>query len=204
MGTKKLKWGLNPSKPILRFVVGNKNIKDVLDIGSGEGRNAIFLAKEGFNVKAIDSSEKEMEILKKRAEEEKVILDTEVIDISKYKFNKKYDCILSFATLHFLNEQDAKSVIENMKEYTNKEGLNIIGVFTEDNPQKGFPYLFKKNELKSLYSAWDILVYKEVMTPIEKHAPDFKPHRHAVAFIVAKKNQLQVESHEAQSAPPLQ
>ena len=73
-----------------------------------------------------------------------------------------------------------------MKKHTNEEGLNAINVFTENNDEKGFPYLFKKDELKEFYNDWEILNYKEFIGMPEKHG-DSDWHKHCVAVIVARK-----------------
>lgn len=47
----------------------NRNgYKDVLDLGCGTGRNTVYLAEKGFNVKACDLSETGLEMTKKKAE----------------------------------------------------------------------------------------------------------------------------------------
>ena len=45
-----------PDKMITEFVKTHC-VKDAVEFGSGEGRNAIFLAKRGVDVVAVDSSE---------------------------------------------------------------------------------------------------------------------------------------------------
>ena len=46
-------WGLEPNKYVVQIPKIIKSGK-VLDIGVGEGRNALFLAKQGFEVLGID------------------------------------------------------------------------------------------------------------------------------------------------------
>lgn len=153
----------------------------ILDLGCGNGRNSIFLSEKGFEVTSIDISKENIETIKSVSKNIKAI----VADISTYKIEEDYDVIISTAVLHFLNQSVSKSIINQMKEHTKKEGINIISVFTEDNPSKRFPNLFKSGELKSFYRDWNIIRYKEFITPIECHGE--KPHRHAIAILVAKK-----------------
>jgi len=53
-------WGLSPS-PILIENIGEVPVGKALDLGVGEGRNAIFLARKGFYVTGIDISSKSVE-----------------------------------------------------------------------------------------------------------------------------------------------
>ena len=139
-------WGKEPDKGV-KLILKYKKSGNVLDLGCGEGRNALFLAKNGFGVTGVDISEegikKYEEIVKQNNLKVKGIIE----DIRKFKFNNKYDIIISNATLHFLKEKEVKDIIEKIKENTKKYGLNVISVFTEENPDKNFPYLFKINEL---------------------------------------------------------
>ena len=46
----------------------NKGYKKFLDIGCGLGRNALYLAKQGFSVTTFDLSEKSVEVVKQKFE----------------------------------------------------------------------------------------------------------------------------------------
>ncbi len=46
-------WGLKPDPLLVKYLPQIPKGK-ALDIGAGEGRNSFFLAKEGFEVEAID------------------------------------------------------------------------------------------------------------------------------------------------------
>lgn len=174
--------------PAIRYLLKYKSSGKALDLGSGEGRNSIFIAKNGFDVTAVDISKEAIKGLEKHAKKEKVKIKTFLEDIRNFKFNKKYDVIFSTAVLHFLREDEAKKIVKKIKVNTLKNGLNLITAFTEENPNKGFPYLFKKGELKSYYKDWEIISYKEFMTPLEKHGKDGKWHKHGMAAIIARKN----------------
>ena len=183
---KKDYFGKNPHK-LTTKIINYKKTGEVLDIGCGEGGDAIFLAKKGFKVTAIDISETGIKNLLQKAQKEKVKIDAKVKDIVKFEFNKKYDVILCLNILQFLNKKQVYNLIKKMKKNTKKDGLNVIIAFNEKNPFKGFPFLFKKGELKDSYKDWKILVYKEFITPLEKHGKDGKLHRHGISSIITKK-----------------
>ncbi len=178
-------WGLNPSSLILDILKYKKN-GSVLDLGCGEGRNVIFLAKNGFDVTGIDASKAGIRKLEKLASEFHLNIRTIISDINKFMFERGYDVILSIATLHFLERHDIERLIMDMKTHTRKGGLDVISVFTEENPHKRFPYLFRKKELEDFYKDWEVLQYDEYITPPEKHGSE-SWHRHGVASLIAKK-----------------
>ena len=68
-----------------------KNHKKLLCLGEGEGRNAIFFAKNGFEVSAIDASNLGLEKLQNRAIEEKLDIKTICMDLNDWEVTKKYD-----------------------------------------------------------------------------------------------------------------
>lgn len=49
-------FGSDPEEILVKFKGLMNTSHPVLDIGAGQGRNALFLANSGFNVHAVDSS----------------------------------------------------------------------------------------------------------------------------------------------------
>jgi 2-polyprenyl-3-methyl-5-hydroxy-6-metoxy-1,4-benzoquinol methylase len=60
-----------------------------LDIASGEGRNAVFLAQNGFEVDAVDISEKGLMKARKLAREKGVKINTFPVDLDQYQIEKE-------------------------------------------------------------------------------------------------------------------
>lgn len=160
----------------------------VLDLGVGEGRNALFLAEKGFQVIGVDKSEEAIKRFTEEIKLRKLEKTTAVLsDIVTFEFKIDYDVIISNLTLHFIKEHEIKNLIQKMKEHTKKEGINVITIFTEDNPVKDkFVHLFKKKELYSYYADWKILDYKEYKTGMERHG-EGPLHYHWAAEIIAEK-----------------
>lgn len=179
-------FGLKPNKIIIRILDFIKK-GDVLDLGVGEGRNALFLAKNGFSVVGVDISETAIKNFLQSAKKLNVKVKGIIQEIEKYQFDKNYDLIISNSTLHFMKKEDVIKTIDNMKKHTNTNGINLITVFTVDNPSKEFSHLFEKNELKNYYNGWNIIHYEEYTTPIEKHGENGKLHKHVIAEIIARK-----------------
>src|SRR5688572_4819913 len=68
-----------------------------LDVASGAGRHAIWLAEHGWNVTAVDSSSAGMGILEQRAREKAVRVETVLADLERHEFVIKpaaYDLIV--------------------------------------------------------------------------------------------------------------
>jgi len=66
-----------------------------LDIACGEGRNSIFLAREGFRVTGIDISSVGLEKARKWMEREGLKIDFRQADLRHYVFSEQYDLIIN-------------------------------------------------------------------------------------------------------------
>jgi len=147
-------FGKKPS-PILVKAIRTWKPKNklALDIGAYTGRNSIYLANKKFKVTAIDSASEPLKQLKKHS------IKTINQKIENYKWTKKYDIIVCLNVLQFISPKKVTKIIKQIKNNTNKKGLNIITVFLT-KPFKTWK-TFKHNELKKLYSDWKIKHYSE-------------------------------------------
>ena len=173
------------AKKLLKY----KKSGSVLDVGTGTGRNALFLAKKGFGVTALDSVKSKLVELKKIAKSQRVPLKFIHINITRYRPSKKYDVVLALVSLHFLKAKQVPKIIKRMKEYTKDGGLNVVSVHTTKNTNKSSyrPHLFKRNELKKYYSDWQILEYNEAWGHLFRTTPNSKPVKKHRAEIIARK-----------------
>jgi SAM-dependent methyltransferase len=94
-----------------------------LDIGMGEGRNAIYLAQQGWQVTGLDLSEVGVRMANARARELSVTIDARIQDIDKFEMGTaQWDlvCLLYFPipeSLRHLHDRIAKAL---------KPGGNVI------------------------------------------------------------------------------
>ena len=74
----------------------------VLNVGCGQGRDALFIARLGHVVTAIDLSPSGISDLQRDAAAEELAIFAEVADITEYKSSKRFDVIVIDRTLHML------------------------------------------------------------------------------------------------------
>jgi SAM-dependent methyltransferase len=85
-----------PSQLLIETVKERKP-GSALDLGSGEGRNAIYLAAQGWSVTGVDISDVAVEQAKKNAAARGVEINAIVADLDEYDFGKeRWDLITSF------------------------------------------------------------------------------------------------------------
>ncbi|GAN32454.1 tellurite resistance protein [Candidatus Brocadia sinica JPN1] len=148
-----------------------------LDIAMGEGRNAVFLAENGFAVDGCDISEIAVKKAKELAKEHNVAIHAFVADLETSKLPKDtYDVIACFYYLQ-------RDLIPQMKEALKPGGMIIYETYTIENRERGFEgpknkdYLLKPNELLDLFKDLKIIYYRELVLNNKK----------AIASLIAKK-----------------
>ncbi len=132
-----------------------------LDIASGEGRNAVFLAQHGFEVDAVDISEKGLRKARQLAREKGVKINTSEVDLDRFQIEKgRYDLIANF---YFLK----RGLIPRIKSGLKKGGRVIFETYILDHRKLGTggpkqaKYFLKPNELIKLFKNFRILFYRE-------------------------------------------
>src|SRR4028119_2455143 len=92
---KEYAYGTNPNN-FLEANVSSIPKGKVLSLAEGEGRNAVFLTKQGYPVTAVDSSLVSLNKARKLAEENRVIVEFIHTDLAEYDLGEnKWDGIVS-------------------------------------------------------------------------------------------------------------
>ena len=161
-----------------------------LDLGCGQGRNALFLAQHGFDVTAVDQNELSLEMLQSIVEQEDLEMPVGLYDINSASIGQTYDFIVSTVVLMFLQAERIPAIIRNMQEQTSIGGYNLIvcAMDTEDYPcSVNFSFTFKEGELANYYQDWELVKYNE--NPGHLHRRDENGNRIQLRFatMLAKK-----------------
>lgn len=133
-----------------------------LDIACGEGRNGIFLAQNGFEVDAIDISERGLERGRKRAEEVGVWVNFIQADLEEYRLQESYDFIVNF---NFL----LRPLIPSMVDCLAPRGVILMETIMKGPTLEGEhneSFLLESGELKRLFSGYDgrVVLFEEDLT----------------------------------------
>lgn len=102
-----------PNSFLIEVVDGRKP-GTALDYGMGEGRNALYLAKEGWSVSGFDPAAEAVAIAQNRAKELGLRLDTKTVRDSEYEFGReRFDLVLFSWTM--ADRTNAGRAIESLK-----------------------------------------------------------------------------------------
>jgi 2-polyprenyl-3-methyl-5-hydroxy-6-metoxy-1,4-benzoquinol methylase len=116
-----------PTKEFVDFFASlEKRPLTVLDIGAGQGRDALFIARQGHALTAVDLSPSGMKQLQEDADSEKLNIKTHVADICEFVPPHDFDIVLVDRTLHMLDAQDRTSVLRSLLSYTKSNAFLLI------------------------------------------------------------------------------
>jgi cyclopropane fatty-acyl-phospholipid synthase-like methyltransferase len=124
-------FGAEPELVLRNYYRRINKSKPVLDIGAGQGRNAFFLAREGYIVDAIDPSKVATETISAIAAQERLSIHTHQCGFDKFVPQVDfYSGILIFGLIQILSWEDINLLLEKVKHWTRKRSLIFITGFT--------------------------------------------------------------------------
>lgn len=151
-----------------------------LDLGTGEGRNALYLAENGWTVTGVDLSEVAIDQAKKNASQRGLTFEAVVGDLDTYDFGtERYDLVLSFY-MHGWHDRSPTDVPRRILEALKPGGLLVMEAYAK--PEVAFG--FSVDELARAFSRLSILRNESVNEPADW---DKGNNRHIVRFVAQKK-----------------
>lgn len=117
----------SPTKEFKNFFDGYaKPHAYVLDIGCGQGRDALFIARLGHHVTGVDQSASGISDLLHDAIAEKLDIEGVVADVCAFRPRRRYDVIIIDRTLHMLRAEDRVSILQMLLPSIADNGFALI------------------------------------------------------------------------------
>lgn len=194
-GNEEYYWGLKPNNlcyEIMRIKPPVKPYK-VIDIGCGEGKDAVFLARNGYDVTAFDASEQGLSKARELADTYGVKVDFFKADVRDFRLEANYDIIFSSGVFHYIPLELRENVVNNLKAHTTTNGINVVNVFVEKpfiplppDTEKGEFVVdsWKSGELFMYYHDWLFHKNEEWIFDCDSSGT---PHKHCMDVLIAKK-----------------
>jgi len=184
-------WGILPSKmclKILELLPPERRLK-ILDIGCGEGKDAVFLARCGYEVSAFDISEAGLEKTQRLADKARVHVRTFRANLRDYRLEENYDILYSSGVLHYIKPELRDEIMANYKAHVNDNGIVALHVFVEKPfilppPEKeNHSFFWKSGQLFTYFHDWYIEQCSEYVFDCNSSGI---PHRHAANRLFAR------------------
>ena len=174
---------------LIKLIPPSKDIK-VLDIGCGEGKDAVYMAKQGYTVYAFDITKSGINKTLKMAKEKNIEVNAFIADINDFNIDEKFDIIYSTGTIQYLDDDKIDEFFKKVQSMTKPNGINWFNVFV-DKPFIPLPpdwdegeKLWPTAKLFSYYPDWKFERIDETIFDCNSAGI---PHKHCMDVLVARK-----------------
>jgi tellurite methyltransferase len=149
----------------LKHLLPHLKLGRAIDIAMGEGRNAVFLAKNGFQVDGIDASSVAIDRAKKLALESQVSVEAKVQNLDFFLMPlMKFDSVV----MGYFRPQ--ARFFSEVRRGLVPGGTFLLEAYTSEhmkgsgakNPNLDFEECYKPNEVLSYLKDFHILYYREI------------------------------------------
>ncbi|HZX93158.1 MAG TPA: methyltransferase domain-containing protein [Myxococcales bacterium] len=165
--------GLLPSPPLPQAVAGVEPGL-ALDLACGAGRHALYLARQGWRVRAVDASRVGLQRMQDAARELGVSarIEAEMADLESpdVRLDGAWDLVCDFYFLH-------RPLFAQMRRLVRPGGLFVAALHVRKGDSGRF--LLEPGELTALFAGWEILHTHEGESAESGH-------RHATAELIAR------------------
>jgi tellurite methyltransferase len=147
-----------------------------LDLACGTGRNALWLAAQGWGVTAIDAAPTAIETLQNHASRLGIHVNAQVADLEEGEFRIERSSCDLIAICYYLQ----RDLFEPAKQGIVPAGVLLAIVHITEPGEEPTHTRARQGELRTYFEHWEILHYCE-------GKPNDTAHRRSVAEIVARR-----------------
>ena len=151
-----------PHNQFLAETIRGRNPGRALDIGMGEGRNALFLATQGWEVTGFDISEVGVQLARAAAQKKGLKVETVVDDVDRFDYGRqRWDLVVGMY-MHAMITRNAAKIIDSLK----PAGIIVVEGFHRDLNRKGLQggdIGYRSNELPRAFDRLRVLYYQDTV-----------------------------------------
>jgi SAM-dependent methyltransferase len=133
-----------------------------LDIGMGEGRNALFLATQGWEVTGFDISDVGVQLAREAAQQRGVKIEAVVEDADRFDYGRqRWDLVVGMY-MHAVITRNAAKIMEALK----PGGILVVEGFHRDLKRVGVlgdAMGYQSNELLKAFERLRVLYYEDTI-----------------------------------------
>ena len=180
--------------------------RPVLDVGAGQGRHAVFLAREGYVIDALEPSRVAVEALRAVAQKENLPLTAYQVTFEEFTARpQSYSGLLLFGLIQELQWPSIHLLIERARLWLGAGGLIFVTAHTTEDPayqrisqgrsigknsftipDGGVRTYLEPDEVVNLFDTFEVIHHREGLGPLHRHGSG-PPERHGFAEAVFRK-----------------
>ncbi|MFO8007710.1 MAG: class I SAM-dependent methyltransferase, partial [Candidatus Brocadiia bacterium] len=189
-------FGRGPSGWVVRHAMDAGPEPMALDIGCGLGRNAVYLARRGFRVDALDVAPEAIRRLRQAAAAEDLPVTARLEDARNWRPDGRvYDVVLAVTVLSLLGEEDLRALCRRIERALVPGGLLLVEDFASDDPGRLAAaqasefaplvrHYFAPAELGGLFPGLQVVARDRIRVRDRTHGT---PHRHSLVRFAARR-----------------
>lgn len=197
-------FGTEPSELLDRYAEHVPDGCRVLDVGVGQGRNALPLARRGCEVLGLDTSQEAVDQVVALGKKEKLRLTARLQDFMSFEPDRAFDAVLCFGLMPELDLRGCASLVGRLHHWTRPGGILFLTAWhtgdpsfvlceeewerrssrTFRHPDDDRSRLFlEKGEILKLFFRWEVVHHWEGMGPVHRHG-DGPEEQHGIVEAV--------------------
>jgi len=132
-----------PGECLVQFVAKEierkkRKVKRILDVGCGNGRHLIYMAKKGFNLFGIDISQKSLQILQDWLNREGLQAKLKKASVTQIPYPDEYfDVVVCLGILDHILIKDAQKGIQEIERTLVSKGILFLGLRSDRDTECG-------------------------------------------------------------------
>lgn len=129
----------------------------VLDMGSGDGTNSLYLASRGFEVYGIDISPTAVKIARHRSRRRNLQCTYTVGDVLEIRTLRRFDLILDRGCFHHIPDEHKERYTKKISGLLKKKGHLFLKCFSDKEPH--FAGKLSKEDIRKYFSKYFKIEY---------------------------------------------
>jgi len=177
---------------LLKQIKGLKPGK-ALDLGAGEGTDAIKLALLGYEVDAVEGTAFGTEKIESFSRQVGVKVNAIRMDVHDFESRKTYDVVICNGLLHYINDKNC--ILEKIWRATRPGGFCLLSLWSDYTPVPQVHRIVpvypdtEKGAVWSFFSSdrWKVLYHENQRGRLDHSHPGLADHKHSFIKFVAQK-----------------
>ena len=185
-------WGVQPSHmcyEVMKLRPPAAPLR-LLDVACGEGKNAVFFARNGYHVTAFDAAALGLDKAKRLAEAAGAEVNFFQANLLDFRLDSEFDIIFCSGSLHYIPPGLRQEILGNYQQHTAEGGLHTLNVFVRKpflvtpSDLRAGRFKWVSGELFSYYADWLIAFCEEKIFDCMSGGT---PHKHCMDTLYAVK-----------------